>query len=297
MRTNLQGLLASGQPVVLDGAMGTMLFRAGLKNGESPELWNVEQAEKVAAVHRAYIEAGSQLILTNTFGCNRERLKLHRLEARAAEFNHAAARLARAVADAAPSPVLVAGSIGPTGSMMAPLGDLTFEAAVALFSEQARALAEGGVDVLWVETMSDLEEVRAAVQACHEAAPDLPVVATMTFDTHGRTMMGVKPEQAVKAITGLAVLAVGGNCGNGPDEIAGVIEKMHAAAPDAVLVAKANAGIPRLVDDVAVYDATPAHMAEYALQVRGLGATLIGGCCGSTPDHIRAMAQALHPQH
>lgn len=297
MRTNLQDLLASGQPVVLDGAMGTMLFRAGLKNGESPELWNVEQAEKVAAVHRAYIEAGSQLILTNTFGCNRERLKLHRLEARAAEFNHAAARLARAVADAAPSPVLVAGSIGPTGSMMAPLGDLTFEAAVALFSEQARALAEGGVDVLWVETMSDLEEVRAAVQACHEAAPDLPVVATMTFDTHGRTMMGVKPEQAVKAITGLAVLAVGGNCGNGPDEIAGVIEKMHAAAPDAVLVAKANAGIPRLVDDVAVYDATPAHMAEYALQVRGLGATLIGGCCGSTPDHIRAMAQALHPQH
>lgn len=297
MRTNLQDLLASGQPVVLDGAMGTMLFRAGLKNGESPELWNVEQAEKVAAVHRAYIEAGSQLILTNTFGCNRERLKLHRLEARAVEFNRAAARLARAVADAAPSPVLVAGSIGPTGSMMAPLGDLTFEAAVALFSEQARALAEGGVDVLWVETMSDLEEVRAAVQACHEAAPDLPVVATMTFDTHGRTMMGVKPEQAVKAITGLAVLAVGGNCGNGPDEIAGVIEKMHAAAPDAVLVAKANAGIPRLVDDVAVYDATPAHMAEYALQVRGLGATLIGGCCGSTPDHIRAMAQALHPQH
>lgn len=297
MRTNLQDLLASGQPVVLDGAMGTMLFRAGLKNGESPELWNVEQAEKVAAVHRAYIEAGSQLILTNTFGCNRERLKLHRLEARVVEFNRAAARLARAVADAAPSPVLVAGSIGPTGSMMAPLGDLTFEAAVALFSEQARALAEGGVDVLWVETMSDLEEVRAAVQACHEAAPDLPVVATMTFDTHGRTMMGVKPEQAVKAITGLAVLAVGGNCGNGPDEIAGVIEKMHAAAPDAVLVAKANAGIPRLVDDVAVYDATPAHMAEYALQVRGLGATLIGGCCGSTPDHIRAMAQALHPQH
>lgn len=297
MRTNLQDLLASGQPVVLDGAMGTMLFRAGLKNGESPELWNVEQAEKVAAVHRAYIEAGSQLILTNTFGCNRERLKLHRLEARVVEFNRAAARLARAVADAAPSPVLVAGSIGPTGSMMAPLGDLTFEAAVALFSEQARALAEGGVDVLWVETMSDLEEVRAAVQACHEAAPDLPVVATMTFDTHGRTMMGVKPEQAVKAITGLAVLAVGGNCGNGPDEIAGVIEKMHAAAPDAVLVAKANAGIPRLVDDVAVYDATPAHMAEYALQVRGLGATLIGGCCGSTPDHIRAMAQALYPQH
>lgn len=297
MRTNLQDLLASGQPVVLDGAMGTMLFRAGLKNGESPELWNVEQPEKVAAVHRAYIEAGSQLILTNTFGCNRERLKLHRLEARAVEFNHAAARLARAVADAASSPVVVAGSIGPTGSMMAPLGDLTFEAALALFTEQARALAEGGVDMLWVETMSDLEEVRAAVQACHEAAPGLPVVATMTFDTHGRTMMGVKPEQAVTAITGLAALAVGGNCGNGPDEIAAVIEKMRAAAPDAVLVAKANAGIPRLVDDVAVYDATPAHMAEYALQVRNLGATLIGGCCGSTPDHIRAMAQALHPQH
>lgn len=293
MRTTLDDLLADGRPVILDGAMGTTLFSLGLQHGDSPELWNVEQPEKIRSIHSAYIDAGAQVILTNTFGCNRKRLDLHRLADRAAELNTAAAALARAEADAAPHPVLVAGSIGPTGNILVPYGEMTFDEASDVFEEQATALLAGGVDVFWVETMSDLEEVRAAIEACRRVAPDFPVVATMTFDTHGRTMMGVTPEQALETLSGLDLIAVGGNCGNGPEEIEAVIEKMRAVDPDAVLIAKANAGIPRLERGAAVYDATPEDMAAYALKVRGLGARLIGACCGSTPDHIRAITRAL----
>ncbi|NWF70038.1 MAG: betaine--homocysteine S-methyltransferase [Chloroflexi bacterium] len=294
MRTSLEALLQSSQTIVTDGAMGTMLFALGLQNGESPELWNVEQAEKVRSVHRGYIEAGAQIVLTNTFGCNRLRLDLHQLGARTAEFNTAGARNARAEADAAPQPVVVAGSIGPTGSILVPYGTLEFDEAVTVFAEQAQALVAGGVDVLWIETMSDLEEVRAAVEGCRRAAPDFPIVTTMTFDTHGRTMMGVTPEQALAALSAMKVLALGGNCGNGPAEIEGVVQKMRAVSANAVLVAKSNAGLPRMTDSGPVYDATPEVMAAYARQVRDLGARIIGACCGSTPAHIRAMTAALN---
>ncbi len=293
MRATLQELLASGQPIIADGAMGTMLIALGLRRGEPPELWNVEQAERVRSVHRGYIEAGAQIILTNTFGGNRLRLMLHRLENRVAELNRAAAALARAEADAAPHPVVVAGDIGPTGRLLQPYGDLAFEDAVAAFGEQAYALAEGGVDVLWIETMSDLEEVRAAVEGARRAAPHLPLVTTMTFDTGGRTMFGVTPEKALEVLGSFDVLALGGNCGNGPAEIEGVIEKMHAVNSHMVLVAKANAGIPHVEGDAIVYDATPEVMGQYAVRVRDLGACIIGACCGSTPEHIRAIARAL----
>lgn len=293
MKTTLQALLSSGRPIVADGAMGTMLFSLGLKHGHAPELWNVEQPEKVRAVYRGYIEAGSQIILTNTFGGTRIRLEKHRVSGRAAELNEAAARLARQEADAAAAPVVVAGSLGPTGQMLAPYGRLSQEEASAAFEEQARALVAGGVDVLWIETMSDLNEVTAAVEGCERAAPGFPRVATLTFDTKGRTMMGVTPEQAVAALGELAVLALGGNCGNGPDELEIVMQKMHAASPEAVLVAKANAGLPHMVEGQIVYDATPEVMAEFALRLRAAGATIIGACCGSTPDHIRAIAGAL----
>lgn len=294
MKTSLMDLLASNRTVLADGAMGTMLFALGLANGESPELWNVEQAEKVRSVHRAYIEAGAQIVLTNTFGCNRVRLGMHDLHERAAEFCVAGAQNARAEADAAAHPVVVGGSMGPTGAMFAPFGTLAFDEAVDAFAEQAQALIAGGVDVLWVETMSDLEEVRAAVEGCRRIDPSFPIVATMTFDSHGRTMMGVTPVRALETLRSLQVIALGGNCGNGPDEIESVIADMHAAAQDMVLVAKANAGLPRLTDAGAVYDATPADMAQYALRVRDRGARVIGACCGSSPDHIRAMAAALH---
>jgi 5-methyltetrahydrofolate--homocysteine methyltransferase len=293
MKTTLQDLLASGETILADGAMGTRLFDLGLEQGASPELWNVEQPEKIRQVHREYIEAGAQIVLTNTFGCNRLRLGLHNLSDRVVELNKAAAQLVRAEADAVPQPVVVAGDIGPTGSVMLPYGDLEFDEAVDVFAEQAGALVEGGVDVLWIETMSDLEEVRAAVEGAHRAAPDFPVVATMTFDTHGHTMMGVSPEKALETLSDFDLLVLGGNCGNGPGEIETVIEKMAAVGPTLPLIAKSNAGIPYLKDGVPTYDATPEVMAAHAVKVRDLGAQIIGGCCGNTPAHIRAMAEAL----
>jgi 5-methyltetrahydrofolate--homocysteine methyltransferase len=293
MKTNIHELLSLKGPIIADGAMGTMLFQLGLEQGASPEMWNVEHPDRIRQVHRQYIDAGSQIILTNTFGCNRKRLELHNLSDRVHELNKAAARLARSVANGAECLILVAGDIGPSGSVLEPYGDLPYDEAVNIFEEQARGLLDGNVDVIWIETMSDLEELRAAIEGVRRVSEDIPLITTMTFDTNGRTMMGVTPEQAVEAILKTDVTAFGGNCGNGPEEIEAVIEKMHAAAPDAVLIAKANAGIPTLKNGVAVYDATPADMAEYAKKVRDLGARIVGACCGSTPDHIAAIADAI----
>ncbi len=293
MRSTLDELIGAGGPVVADGGMGTMLFARGLERGTAPELWNVERPDEVRAVHEAYIEAGAQIVLTNTFGGNPIRLSMHGLGERAHELNLAAARLARQAADAADLPVAVGGSMGPTGQMLAPLGDLEFEAAAEAFEVQAAALAEGGVDVFWIETMADVEEVRAAVEGCRRAAPGVPVVATMTFDTRGRTMMGVTPEHAAETLAEYGVVALGANCGNGPDEIEDVIGKMHAAQPGVRLVAKANAGLPRMAEGQPVYDATPEMMGAYAARVREQGALIVGACCGSRPEHIRAIAEAL----
>lgn len=293
MRTTWQTLLAAGRPVIADGGMGTMLIARGLQRGTAPELWNVERPDDVRAIHRAYIQAGAQIVLTNSFGGSSLRLGMHDLAERAAELNRAAARLARAEADAVSQPVIVAGSIGPTGQMIAPMGTLAPEEAAAAFAEQAEALVAGGADVLWIETMSDLEEVRAAVAGCRQAAPETSVVATMTFDTRGRTMMGTTPEQAATALSELGVVALGANCGKGPEELEAAIGRMQGIGSGVPLVAKANAGAPRLEGDVTVYDATPDVMAAYALRVRALGASIIGACCGSTPEHIRAIAGAL----
>ena len=293
MKTTWQELVAAGGPIIADGGMGTMLFAKGLERGTAPELWNVERPDDVRSIHRAYIQAGAQIILTNSFGGSRYRLAMHDQADRTAELNTAAAQLARAEADAVPQPVIVGGSMGPTGQILAPMGTLSFEDAASAFEEQARALVAGGVDVLWIETMSDLEEVRAAVEGCRRAAPSVPVVTTMTFDTRGRTMMGVKPEQAVEALQAFNVVALGANCGNGPDELETAVSKMHAAGSPVPLIAKANAGLPHMEDGVAVYDASPDVMADYAVRARDLGAQIIGACCGSTPDHIRAIKQAL----
>lgn len=293
MNTTFQELIETGEVILADGGMGTLLLALGLGRGVAPEMWNVEQPEQVRKIHRDYIAAGAQIILTNSFGGNRRRLSFHDLSQRTHELNRAAAEIARLEAEAAEAPVLVAGSIGPTGALMTPLGDLTYEGALSTFEEQAGALIEGGVDVLWVETMSDLEEMRAAIEGCRGVAPDFPIVATMTFDTHGHTSMGISPQAAVEALGELNLLAIGGNCGNGPAEIEAVIETMHKANPDAVLVAKSNAGAPRMEGDRQVYDASPEVMAEHALRVRDLGARIIGACCGSTPEHILAMGHAL----
>jgi 5-methyltetrahydrofolate--homocysteine methyltransferase len=289
----LEKLLESGQPILLDGAMGTMLMDAGLEQGDPPEEWNVTHPDRIRAVHRSYIQAGSRVILTNSFGGTRFRLEMHNLQDRALDLNKAAALNARAEADAAPHTVVVAGSMGPTGQIFEPMGTLTFEEAKAAFAEQAQGLAEGGVDVFWVETMSDLNEVKAAVEGARSVS-DLPIVATMSFDTHGHTMMGVSPRKALETLGNMKIFALGANCGTGSDELEVAVKTMREADPNVVLVAKANAGIPQVVagGDI-VYNGTPEVMAQYARNVHALGVALIGGCCGSTPAHIRAMAEAL----
>jgi methionine synthase I (cobalamin-dependent) len=292
--TTWQGLVGSGGPIVADGAMGTVLMANGLEFGDPPELWNLEHPELIRRVQRAYLDAGAQVLLTNTFGGNRLRLELHGRQDRVDQLNRTAAVLARVEVDAAGHPAIVAGDLGPTGQIMEAIGGtLTPGIAREVFAEQAGALAAGGADVMWVETMSDVSEAVAAILGAKDAAPDLPVIATMSFDTRGHTMMGVTPERAAAALLEAGAAAVGGNCGNGPEELVPVIERMRAAFPDALLVAKGNVGMPQLVGMAVAYETTPATMAEMARRFRDAGAGVIGACCGSTPPHLQAMAEGL----
>ena len=286
-------LLEQGRPIMADGAMGTMLFAAGLQFGDPPEVWNLTAPEIVRRIHRGYLDAGSQIIMTNTFGGNRLRMALHGNDKRVDELNRTAAILARAEVTAAGGTALVAGDIGPTGEILAPLGTLDYDIAVDVFREQAASLIAGGVDLIWIETMSDLTEIKAAIEGVRRASPSIALIATMTFDTRGRTMMGVTPEDAATSLLAWGADAVGGNCGNGPDELVPVIARMRAVAPDAVLVAKSNAGMPELVDMRAVYKAEPAVMASFATEFRAAGATIVGACFGSTPSHLLAMTDSL----
>lgn len=280
--------------LILDGAMGTLLFALGLEQGAPPEAWNVTHPERIQEVHGRYIEAGSQIILTNSFGGTCYRLQLHNLQDRVYELNRAAAENGRIAAARAPHPVLVAGSMGPTGELLQPMGTMTFDQAQAAFAEQAKGLADGGVDVLWIETMSHLDEVRAAVAGAREVT-DLPVAATMSFDTNGRTMMGITAAQTIAALGELNLAAIGANCGhNLPDTIAAV-KAMHEIHPHMPLISKANAGIPHWGSNgQLVYDGSPEVMAGYAYHVHQQGAQLIGACCGSSPDTIHAIRDALN---
>lgn len=277
--------------LVLDGGMGTLLMRAGLAQGAPPEEWNASHPDVLRKVHRDYVRAGARVILTNSFGGSPFRLRLHGLAERTVELNQAAGEVARDAAGG-DGRILVAGAVGPSGEMLEPLGPLNGQAAEEGFAEQAAGLAAGGVDLIWVETMSDLAETRAAIRGARLAC-GLPIAATMTFSSGGRTVMGVTPEEAVAALLELGVVAVGANCGNGPGEIEGVIRRMASLEPPVPLIAKSNAGLPRWVETELTYDGTPEVMRAHALRVRELGARLIGGCCGTTPDHIRAMAEAL----
>ncbi len=288
-----RALLDEGGPILADGAMGTMLFLNGLQFGDPPEVWNLTQPDVIRRIQRGYLEAGSRILLTNTFGGNRLRLGLHRLESRVDELNQTAAILLRSEVEAAGDQALVAGDIGPSGAIMAPMGTLDYAEAVDVFAEQAAALVRGGVDLIWIETMSDLTEIKAAIEGVRQVAPGIPLITTMTFDTRGRTMMGVTPEQAVEALAAWGADAIGGNCGNGPDEILPVIAKMRVVAPDVVLVSKSNAGMPELIDMRAVYRASPETMAAAAVDMQLAGARIVGACCGSTPDHLRAMWAAM----
>jgi 5-methyltetrahydrofolate--homocysteine methyltransferase len=291
MQATLAELLAAGGPLVADGGMGTQLQLFGLAPGAPPESWNLDAPDRVRDAHRAYLDAGAAIILTNTFGASPPRLALHGIEARCAEVNRAAARLAREAANAAPQPVVVAGSLGPTGLLLEPLGPLSCDDAADAFARQAAALLDGGVDALWIETMSDLREVQAAIEGARRAWAEAPLVATLSFDTHGRTLMGVAPQQAALVLSGLGLAALGGNCGVGPGELQAAIMAMKATAPAAVLVAKPNAGTPRWQAGRAVYDLTPEAFATAAGRLVAAGARIVGGCCGSGPAHIRAWAR------
>jgi 5-methyltetrahydrofolate--homocysteine methyltransferase len=288
-----RALVRSGEPILADGAMGTMLFAAGLQFGDPPEVWNLSHPDVVRRIHRGYLDAGSRIVMTNTFGGNRLRLGLHNLQDRVEELNRTAAILLRAEVDAAGGRALVAGDIGPSGEIMAPVGTLSEDEAVEVFAEQAAALIAGGVDLIWIETMSDLAEIKAAFDGVRRVSPDIPIVTTMTFDTRGHTMMGVSPEKAVAALWSWGADAVGGNCGNGPDELLRVVERMHAALPEALLVAKSNAGMPRLVGMQAVYESEPGEYADVVMAMRAAGASIVGGCCGTNPAHLEAIAERL----
>ena len=286
--TRFADLLADTQILVADGAMGTALFEGGLEPGGSPELLNVDNPALIESVHRSYIDAGADIVLTNTFGGNGPRLELHKAADRTRELNIAAARIARRAADSVDRTVAVAGSIGPTGSLLEPYGLLTVPEAEAAFSEQVAGLIEGGVDVLWIETMSSLEELQAAFTAA--AATDLPIVATMSFDSHGHTMMGVHPRTlGTWAAAADRLTAAGANCGIGPDDIVAAVAGIHETAPDVILIAKGNCGVPLYSGLTMEYPHSADDMDEYADQAIANGARIVGACCGSTPDHIAAI--------
>ncbi len=294
MTNRLTELLETRSVLLADGATGTNMFAYGLTSGDAPEFWNVDHPDRVAALHRSFVDAGSDLFLTNTFGGNCHRLKLHKAADRVTELNEAAARIAREVADAAPRDVIVAGSMGPTGELFAPLGPLTVEGGIAAFEEQARALANGGADILWIETMSSREEVEAALHG--GTVTGLPMVCTLSFDTNGSTMMGITPADFVALCRelGPSPAAYGTNCGVGPAEVvAGIVGLRGAAHDDDLLVAKANCGIPEFIDGAIRYGGTAELMADYACLAVDAGARIIGGCCGTTPEIVGAMREAL----
>ncbi len=273
-----------------DGAMGTMLMAAGLAAGSAPESWNLERPEEVEKVHRAYIEAGSDWILTNSFGGSPDKLSGYDLNGKCEEFNQAAAELAKR---AAGDSVLVLGNIGPTGRLMLPMGDAQPAAVEAGFKRQAVALAAGGVDAFAIETMADLEELKAALRACVPLG--LPVIASMSFDKNAReyaTMMGITIAQAAEAVAGEGAWACGMNCQLSAADMAGAVAEFKTATSLAIF-AEPNAGSPELVAGKTVFRQTPEEMAAGVKKIREAGASIIGACCGSTPEHIRAIVRAL----
>ena len=293
MRTSLADLLAAKPVLLADGATGTVYFDMGLTSGEPPELWNVDHPDRVQDLHRRFVDAGADIILTNTFGCNRHRLALHKSEDRVFELAKRAAELAREVADTAGRPVIVAGSVGPTGSLFEPLGALTEAEAIEVFQEEVEGLKAGGADVAWIETMSSVEEVRAAANGA--IAAGLPYTATCSFDTAGRTMMGIAPDALIDMFTGLAVppVAMGANCGVGASDLLASILAMSGRTTEAVYIAKGNCGIPQFQGTEIVYSGTPELMASYAALAVDAGARIIGGCCGTSPEHLAAMRVSL----
>ncbi|MGR3292073.1 MAG: betaine--homocysteine S-methyltransferase [Paracoccaceae bacterium] len=293
MSNALSRLLNEREWLLADGATGTTLFNMGLQSGDSPELWNEQHPERIEKLYQGAVDAGSDIFLTNSFGGTAARLKLHDAQKRVRELNRIAAEIGRDVADRSDRKVVVAGSIGPTGEIMEPMGQLTYSNAVEMFHEQAEGLKEGGVDVLWVETISDRDEYRAAAQAALLA--DMPWCGTMSFDTSGRTMMGVTSAEFAALVEKLdhKPIGFGANCGVGASDLLRTVLGLAALGVERPIIAKGNAGIPKFVDGHIHYDGTPDLMADYAVLARDSGARIIGGCCGTTAEHLSKMREAL----
>ena len=289
---NFLKMLQDKSHILADGATGTNLFGMGLETGDPPEPWNIDHKDRIRALHQGFVDAGSDLFLTNSFGGTSFRLKLHSLEKRVFELNKAAGLIAREVADQADRLVIVAGSMGPTGEMIEPHGLMTPKEAADAFKAQAEGLAEGGVDVLWLETMYAMEELEAAMEAVKDIG--LPVCATMSFDTAGKTMMGITPSNLAKRSQDLNLSGFGANCGIGaPDLLATINDISKNVDPGTVVISKANCGIPEFVDGNIMYSGTEELMSEYVQIAMNSGAKIIGGCCGTSFDHVRAMRKAM----
>lgn len=293
MRSSLQALLNEKQILLADGATGTNFMEMGLEPGFPPDLWNVSEPHKPEALHQMFVDAGSDIILTNTFGANAPRLKLHKAENQTYEINRAGAEIASRVAEKAERPVIVAGSVGPTGELFVPLGAMTLTDARNAFKEQMRGLKDGGADVAWIETMSAADEIQAAAEAAVEVG--IAYVFTASFDTAGKTMMGLAPAALAELAHALPgkPLAFGANCGVGASDLLVSVLSMTDAAPEAIIVAKANCGIPVVKGATTVYTGTPDLMADYIAMAADAGVRIIGGCCGTKPEHVKAMRDAL----
>ena len=293
MANALTKLLETRDWLLADGATGTNLFNLGLEAGDAPEMWNIDKPENIRTLYKGAVDAGSDLFLTNTFGGNASRLKLHNAVDQVHELNRVGAAIGRDIADASGRTVIVAGSVGPTGDIMSPMGTLTHKIAVEMFHEQAEGLKAGGADVLWVETISAPEEFRAAAEAF--ALADMPWCGTMSFDTAGRTMMGLTSTDMAKMVGKLdhQPIGYGANCGVGASDLLRTILGVAEHSGEATLISKGNAGIPKYHDGHIHYDGTPALMGDYAVLARNCGARIIGGCCGTTPEHLVAMRASL----
>ncbi len=290
--TNRFSALLADRVPVFDGGYGWLLQERGLPAGDCAEQWNIEHPDRIGALHEEYARAGASVLTTNTFGGTSPRLAMHGMEDKVAEVNRAGAAIARAVADR--YGILVAGDLGPTGELLEPMGTMTPDQATELYAAQLRSLVEGGIDLVLIETMSDLGEASAAIAAVKQVAPELPIVATMSFDTNLRTMMGVTPTAAAQALAEAGADVVGANCGRGPDEMTAIAEQLLAARPEGVLIlTQSNAGLPQLDGADFVYTVGPAELGAHARELRDAGVDVVGACCGSSPEHVAAIRAAI----
>ncbi len=284
--------IKAGKVLVSDGAWGTFLQAKGLSSGECPELWNVERPDDVLDVARSYVEAGSDMIETNSFGGSRIKLAEYGVGERAFELNKAAAEISR---KAAGDKHYVLGSMGPTGKLLM-MGEVTPEEVYDAFKEQAMALEAGGADAIMVETMTDLEEAKLAVKAAKENTK-CEVFCTMTFEKTAnndyRSMMGVAPVDMVREIIDAGAEMIGANCGNGIKDMVGIVEEIRSVNPDIPVLIHANAGMPVYKDGKTIFPETPDEMAGYIQRIMDAGANVVGGCCGTTPDHICKIAEVV----